>query len=67
MLTLLQTKKILGDKAKNYTDERIEAIRDELYVAANLAFEHWRKNCSSTKPGEASPVAVGEQAPASAL
>ncbi len=67
MLSIEQSKKILGDKAKNYTDEEIEAIRDTLYVAANLSFEHWRKNCSSTKPGEKSPVVVGEQTPASAL
>lgn len=60
MLTLQHCKKVLGDKAKNYTDEQIEAIRDELYIAANLAFEHWRKS-SSTKGEEKSSLAVGEQ------
>ena len=43
MLTLEQCKKILGDKAKDYRDESIELIRDQLYVAANLSFEHWKK------------------------
>ena len=44
MLTLEQAKKILGDKAKNYTDEQLETMRDELYIAANLAFNHWQKS-----------------------
>ena len=44
MLTVEQAKKILGEKSKNYTDEQIESIRDTLYIAANLAFEHWRKS-----------------------
>lgn len=61
MLSIEQCKKILGNKAKNYSDELIEAIRDELYVAANLAFAHWQKNCSSTKEGENSSAFVGEQ------
>jgi len=61
MLPVQQCKKILGEKAKNYSDEVVEAIRDELYVAANLAFEHWRKNCSSTKGEEKSSLFVGEQ------
>ena len=67
MLTLEQCKKLLGDKAKNYSDEFIEALRDELYVAANLSFEHWRKNCSSTEGDGAASLSVGEQTPTSAL
>ena len=61
MLTLEQCKKILGNKAQNLTDSEIESIRDELYIAANLAFSHWQKNRSSTKEGEPSPLFVGEQ------
>lgn len=57
MLTLERSKKILGDKAKNYTDEQIEAIRDELYIAANLAFSNWQKNrCLTTGDTMQSPV-----------
>jgi len=59
-LSVEQCKKILGDKSKNYTDEQIEVIRDELYILANLAFEHW-KSCSSTKGEEKSSSLVGEQ------
>lgn len=66
MFTLEHCKKILGDKAVGLSDEAIEAIRDELYIAANLAFNHWQKNCSSTKGGEKSSPAAGEQ-PNSAL
>ena len=60
MLTLEHCKKILGDKAEGLSDENIEAIRDELYIAANFAFENWRKSNSSTKKEEASPSFVGE-------
>lgn len=61
MLSVERCKKLLGDKAKNYTDEQIEARRDELYIAATLAFNDWQKNCSSTKEGEASPLFAGTQ------
>lgn len=66
MLSLENCKKILGDKAIDLSDEAIEEIRDELYIAANLAFSHWQKNCSSTKREEKSSLTVGEQ-PVSAL
>ncbi|HRY76631.1 MAG TPA: hypothetical protein P5524_00485 [Candidatus Paceibacterota bacterium] len=61
MLSVEQCKKILGDKAKNYTDEKIEAIRDQLYILANLAFGHWQKNCSSAKEEEVPSSFVGAQ------
>ena len=41
MLSIEQCKKLIDDK--NLTDKEVEEIRDELYVLANLAFEHWRK------------------------
>jgi hypothetical protein len=64
MLTLEKCKKILGDKAKNYTDERIEAIRDELYVVANLSFKHWKKShCLTTGDLPTSPVVSQRLAP----
>ncbi len=59
MLSIEQCKKTLGDKSKNYTDGQIEAIRDQLYIAANLAFAHWQKNCSFTKGDEKSSLIVG--------
>lgn len=49
MLSVEQSKKILGDEAKNLTDEQIEAMRDELYIAANLAFAHWQHSNVSAK------------------
>jgi len=52
MLTLEQCKKILGDKAKNYSEESIELIRDQLYIAANLSFEHWKKGHCLTSGDE---------------
>lgn len=60
MLSVEQCKKILGERARNYTDEQLEAIRDELYILAGLAFEHW-KHCSSTKGEEKSSSFAGEQ------
>lgn len=60
MLSLEQCKKNLGERARNYTDEQLEAIRDELYILAGLAFEHW-KHCSSTKAEEKSSAFAGEQ------
>ena len=44
MFTLQQIRKVLGKKAEDLTDEQVEAIRDELYIAANLAFAHWQKS-----------------------
>ena len=61
MLTLTHCKKILGDKAADLSDEDIEALRDELYVMANLSFTHWQKHCSSTKSEESSSSFVGAQ------
>ena len=61
MLTLERCKKILGDKAIGLSDETIEAMRDELYIGANLAFEHFQKSNSSTKEEETSSLFVGEQ------
>jgi len=61
LITIKHCRKILGDKARNYTDEQIEAIRDQLYILANLAFGHWQKNCSSTKAEEIPSSFVGEQ------
>lgn len=61
MLAITQCKKVLGEKARDLTDEQIEAIRDQLYIAANLAFTHWQKNCSSTKAEELSSLFAGEQ------
>jgi hypothetical protein len=66
MLSVENCKKILGDKAIGLSDKAVEAIRDELYVAANLAFAHWQKSCASTKGEEKSFLVVGEQ-PNSAL
>ncbi len=64
MLTVEQCKKILGEKTKNYTDEQIEAIRDELYIAANLSFEHWRKShCLTSGDSNTSPEVSQRLAP----
>lgn len=43
MFSLEKCKRILGAKAEGLTDEYLESVRDQLYIAANLAFEHWRK------------------------
>ena len=66
MLTITYCRKRLGDKAKDLTDEQLEAIRDQLYILAGLSFEYWRKSNSSTKGEESSPLFVGEQ-PTSAI
>lgn len=61
MLSLERCKKVLGEKAVGMTDEFIEQMRDELYIAANLAFSHWHKSNASTKAGKPSPFFVGAQ------
>jgi hypothetical protein len=61
MLTLERCKTILGDKAKDLTDDQVEAMRDELYIEAGLIFENWRKSNSSTKGEDDSSSFVGEQ------
>lgn len=49
MLSITECRKILGDKAKNLSDENIEAIRDALYLQANLVFNNWQKSCLPAK------------------
>lgn len=61
MLTLTHCKKILGNEAADLSDEDIDALRHEMYVLANLSFNHWQKNCSSTKAEELSSLFVGAQ------
>lgn len=41
MLSVEQCKKLISDKS--LTDKEVEEIRDELYILANLAFEHWKE------------------------
>lgn len=41
MLSIEQCRKLIADK--NLTDEEVEQVRDELYILANLAFDHWQK------------------------
>jgi hypothetical protein len=59
-LSVEKCKKILGDKAANMTDELIEKMRDELYVAANLAFSHWQKS-SRKVMSDSRQLAVAER------
>ena len=47
MLTVEQCKKLIADK--NLTDKEVEEVRDELYVLANLAFDHWKQTKSLKK------------------
>ncbi len=41
MLSIEQCRKLIDDK--NLSDEEVEQIRGELYVLANLAFDHWKE------------------------
>ncbi|MFA6547854.1 MAG: hypothetical protein WCT11_02830 [Candidatus Magasanikbacteria bacterium] len=41
MISLPKFKELLGEEAKNLTDEDIERIRDAQYQFARLAFEKW--------------------------
>ena len=48
MLTIEQCKKILNGNGLNLNDEQVERIRDELYIAANICFDHWQKSQMKT-------------------
>lgn len=61
MFTLEHCRKILGKKADGLTDEQVEAVRDELYIAANLAFSNWQSRCTSAKADESSSTFAGVQ------
>lgn len=41
MLGIKKTKKLLGDKGKDFSDEEVEKIRDEFYMLGNIIFEKW--------------------------
>lgn len=56
MLSIEQCRKLIDDK--NLSDEEVEQIRGELYVLANLAFDHWKDTKNSAKKpleGQESP------------
>jgi len=55
MLSVEKCKKVLGAAAEKLTDEEIESFRDELYIAANLAFSHWQESRVSTDAQPALP------------
>ena len=54
MLSIEQTRKILGDKAKDLTDEQLTEIRDGFYNLANVIFDKWmddrKKKKTSLEP-----------------
>ena len=43
MISLAKFKELMGDEARDMTDEEIEKIRDAQYKLAELAFEFWQK------------------------
>jgi hypothetical protein len=51
MLSLERIKEILGDTAKEYTDEKLLEIRDSLYVLAEIALDAYlNEKKSPNKP-----------------
>jgi len=50
MLSIEQCRKLIGDKT--LSDKEVEEIRDELYVLANLAFDHWKETKKPLKEQE---------------
>ena len=49
MISLSKFKEILGEDARDLTDQEIEEIRDAQYKLAELAFEFWQKNKNFNK------------------
>lgn len=43
MLSVEKCKTILGTRAASLSDEAVEFVRDQLYILANLCFDHWSK------------------------
>ncbi len=43
MLTIERCRKILAERATNLTDEQVAVLRDSLYGAVNLIFDHLQK------------------------
>jgi len=43
MLTLERCKEILGSRASHLTEEQVLTLRDSLYSAVNLIFDHLQK------------------------
>lgn len=58
MIPLLEFKKLLGEYAKNLTDQEIEEIRHEQYKIAEMAFKAWtqRKGLNSLRNRQQSAI-----------
>ncbi|MEJ0053154.1 MAG: hypothetical protein WDN10_00275 [bacterium] len=66
MLSIAQCKKVLGNEANLLSDEAVEAVRDELYIAANLAFDSWQKKGLVSAKDKAMPSPFVSTLPAPA-
>ena len=44
MISINEVKKLLGEKANEYSEEELEKIRQDSYTFANLAFDVYKEN-----------------------
>jgi hypothetical protein len=49
MLTIDQTRKILGKNAEGLTDEQLTEIRDGYYHLVNIIFDKWQEDRKAGK------------------
>lgn len=52
MLSVEKCRKLLGKNTEGLSDEAIEQIRGDLYVAANLAFTRWQESHVQAKESD---------------
>jgi len=44
MMSINELRKLLGEKANEYSEEELEEIRKDAYTFANLAFDVYKEN-----------------------
>ena len=44
MMSINELRKLLGEKASEYSEEEIEEIRRDIYTLANIAFDIYKRN-----------------------
>lgn len=64
MLSIEQTKKILGKNADGLTDEQLTEIRDGYYHLVNIIFDKWQEDRKAGKINAKGQIVPSPQTPA---
>lgn len=67
MLSIEQTRKILGKNAEGMTDEQLTEIRDGYYHLVNIIFDKWQEDRKAGRINAKGQIVPSPQKPAEPL